>query len=257
MLNYMRSECYRTFRRKYLYAFSGTCALIVLGSTLLSFFGNRQTADAGSWLHMEAMLDMLALFLPTLGLYAVLLTMDLAFSGEYKSLTLKNTVSFGVPRATVYFGKLLTAVLYSVIVLAVVLLSFFGFGILFLGIGAAAYFQEVVRELGWGLLGAFPLWVAALSLANLLMFAIRSGTGASFAYMGLMLLTGTVLDLLDLLGYSVFGVMKGWLISTQLGNLYGTVGHWDQIAAAWGSGFVYTAVFCLIGYGIFRRMEIK
>ena len=116
------------------------------------------------------------------------------------------------------------------------LLSFFGFGILFLGIGDAAYFQEVVRELGWGLLGAFPLWVAALSLANLLMFAIRSGTGASFAYMGLMLLTGTVLDLLDLLGYSVFGVMKGWLISTQLGNLYGTVGHWEQIAAAWGSG---------------------
>lgn len=257
LLNYMHSECYRTFHRKYLYVFSGVCMLIIFGSTLLSYFGSRQSQNAQEWLRVETVLDMLAVFLPTLGLYAVLLTADIAFSGEHKSLTLKNVVSFGVSRAAIYFGKLLTAVLYSAIVLAVVLLSFSGFGLLLLGVENAACFREAVLELGWGLLGAFPLWVAALSLANLLLFVIRSGTGASFAYMGIMLLSGTVLDLLELLGYPVFRTMKGWLISTQLGNFYGSVGNWMRIAAAWGSGLVYTVGFCLIGYGIFRKMEIK
>ncbi len=49
LLNYMHSECYRTFHRKYLYVFSGVCMLIIFGSTLLSYFGSRQSQNAQEW----------------------------------------------------------------------------------------------------------------------------------------------------------------------------------------------------------------
>ena len=251
MWNYLKSECYRTFHRKYLYVFAGICVLTALGVCALFGSGDEQGLPA------EIILSIVTAYLPTLGEFALLLMMNLAFSGEHKHLTLKNTVSFGVSRGTIYFGKLLTAWLYSAIVLAAVIAAFLGFGILLSGIESTYELQKALETLGWMLLEALPLWTAALSLAAMLMFLIPSEVGAIFCYLGLMIGTGIVLSILNTAGYSVFGDIREFLISTQLSNVPGAIGDWDHMALCWVSGLAYTAVFSLIGWGAFRKMEVR
>ena len=251
MLNYLKSECYRTFHRKYLYVFVGICALTALGVCVLFGAGDTQGLPA------EIVLSIVIAYLPVLGQFALLLMANLAFSGEHKHGTLKNTVSFGVSREIIYFGKLLTAWLYSAIVLAAVIGAFWGFGILLPGIESVYEFQKTMETLGWMLLEALPLWTAALSLAVMLMFLIPSEVGAIFCYLGLMTCTGIVLSILNTAGYSIFGEIREFLISTQLGNIPGTIGDWNQMMRCWISGLAYTAVFCLIGCGFFRKIEVR
>lgn len=251
MWNYLKSECYRTFHRKYLYVFAGICALIALGVCALFGAGDTQGLPA------EIILSIVTAYLPVLGQFALLLMANLAFSGEHKHATLKNTVSFGVPRWTIYFGKLLTAWIYSAIVLVAVVAAFLGFGMLLVGIESTYEFQKTMETLGWMLLEALPLWTAALSLAVMLMFLIPSEVGAIFCYLGLMTCTGLALSILNTAGYSIFGDMREFLISTQLSNLPSTIGNWSHMTRCWISGLAYTAVFCLIGCGVFRKIEVR
>ena len=258
-LLYLRSECWRTFRQKQMYIFSGACALVILGlMAMLWAIYQNSTSDVTEWaLYLDVLLDMLAAFLPSAGMFAVMITMDAAFSGEHKYQTMKNSISFGTSRLTIYLGKLLTAFLASLFVLAVVIASFLGFGYIFLGVGDGFCFQQSMRMLGWVLLGALPLWIAALSLMNLLLFAVRSETGAAFAYLGLMTMVGMGLSFLEVIGYPVFGEIERWLISSQLGSLYGSLGEWAVIWKAWGSGAACAIGFSLFGYWLFRKMEVR
>ena len=255
-LRYMKSECYRTAHRKVLYGFVGGCFLTLLALMLLGFFANRKEEPVMR-LHLEETFLLLRTVLPTMGMYAVLFTAHVAFADEHRQQTLKNTVSYGVPRGTVFFGKLLTALWYSVLVLAAVLAAILGLGVIFLGVGDLTEFLQGLGMLLWCLLGGLPLWIAALSLAVLLFSVIRTSVGASFLYLGLMTLTQVVLSVLGALGYSFFDQLRTRLISVQLGNASTIVGLGPQLIWAWGSGLVYTLVFCLAGWILFRRMEIK
>ena len=58
--------------------------------------------------------QMVALIL-SVGLYATLLTGDIVFSDQYKNNTLKNEVSYGVPRVRIYLGKLIVAILVAIV----------------------------------------------------------------------------------------------------------------------------------------------
>lgn len=256
-LRYIKSECYRTAHRKVLYGFVGGCWLALLAMMLVSFFANRDVAEPALRLHLEDTFPLISALLPTMGMYAILFTAHVAFADEHRQQTLKNTVSYGVPRGSVFFGKLLTGLWYSVLVLAAVMAAILGLGFLFLGVGDGEVFVRCFRGLLWCLLGSFPLWVAALSLAMMLFSVVRSSTGASFLYLGLVTLTQVALSILDEIGYSIFGRMKVWLISVQLSNACTIIDFGPQMARAWVSGAAYSLVFCLAGWAVFRRMEIK
>lgn len=255
---YLKSECYRTAHRKVLYGFTGGCILVIFLLLLFCVFSNQGIDEAYARLHLEDLLPLLSSMVPTLGMYAVLFTAHVAFGDEHKQQTLKNSVSSGVPRGTIYFGKLTTAFLYSVLVLAAIFLAVFGLGALMLGVWDGEDFLMNLRGLFWSMLGSLPLWLGALSLAILLFTRIRSGAGASFLYLGAVTLIGWMLSLLELIGYSVFGTIHKWLISTQLGNICYVTGFDSQLlAGAWISGLLYTLVFSAAGWLMFRKMEIK
>ena len=160
-LRYIKSECYRTAHRKVLYGFVGGCWLALLAMMLVSFSANRDVAEPALRLHLEDTFPLISALLPTMGMYAILFTAHVAFADEHRQQTLKNTVSYGVPRGSVFFGKLLTGLWYSVLVLAAVMAAILGLGFLFLGVGDGEVFARCFRGLLWCLLGSFPLWVAA------------------------------------------------------------------------------------------------
>ena len=54
----------------------------------------------------------------SVGLYAPLITTDLVFSEQYKIGTLKNEISYGIPRSRIYLGKLVLEIAVAVLACA-------------------------------------------------------------------------------------------------------------------------------------------
>ena len=101
MRNYLAAECYKTFHRKYFYIVLAVCLgleLVLLGGCWLTLsWGNPNVTFSST--------AVLVPFLLGMGLCAPLITGDIVFSDQYKHNTLKNEVSYGVPRARIYLGK--------------------------------------------------------------------------------------------------------------------------------------------------------
>ena len=116
MLNYIRAEVYKLARRKYTWIFLGVMllleSLLVAAWTYTNFMGNHVDFYTGA---------IIVLSLLPMGFYAALLTSDIVFSEQYKHNTLKNEVSFGVPRGRIYLGKLLVQLGLSVVMCAVMI----------------------------------------------------------------------------------------------------------------------------------------
>lgn len=141
MLNYLRSEWYRTVRRKYLYFSVGV--VVLLAAAYFALIRFNQIAFG-----FEQMLPFLALLVPSTGFYAILLVNDAAFSDEHKHGTMKNTISYGVSRPAVYFGKLLNCLVFCILSLAALVALIIGAGILLGGVEDWQVFWENMEFLG-------------------------------------------------------------------------------------------------------------
>ena len=158
MADYLRAECTKAFRRKYLYIALLVClageSLLLLGSWLTYSWGNTNISFHSTAVMVAAILSF--------GLYATLITGDIVFSDQYKHNTLKNEVSYGLPRGRIYLGKLLVSMLVA-LAACVVLIGFYlgGCWLLFPHDGSDG---TVWSLLGYCLAGAFPLWLGGQAL---------------------------------------------------------------------------------------------
>lgn len=59
------------------------------------------------------------------------IVVDAVFSDEYKYGTLKNTISFGISRAEIYFGKLIVEIILMLVTIALVLVVYTASGLFF------------------------------------------------------------------------------------------------------------------------------
>ncbi|UQT50775.1 ABC transporter permease [Flavonifractor plautii] len=114
--------------------------------------------------------DGLSLLIPffTAGLYLAVVVADEVFSDQYKNDTLKNEVSFGLPRRRIYLGKLVTAAGIGLLLAFLTLLVYAVLCRVLLP-GAEGDWVQVQTFL-FRLLGALPLWMGALSLTVAAMF---------------------------------------------------------------------------------------
>lgn len=126
MLNYISSELYKTFRRKYT-----KIALVVIA--LLCIAGNalvRLTFSMAGTLN-SAYPFYLGIMLMPMCFALLTIVVDAVFSDEYKYGTLKNTISFGISRAEIYFGKLIVEIILMLVTIALVLVVYTASGLFF------------------------------------------------------------------------------------------------------------------------------
>ena len=157
MANYMRAELYKVLHRKYTYGF----LLVILLCEALLVAGWMFTNANGNDVGFESGAGMLPLML-AVGLYCTLLTGDIAFSDQYKFNTLKNEVSYGLPRVRIYLGKLLTACVTALVLCAIILAAYLGMCWVALPHGAAV--AETMSAVGYCILAALPVWFGAQAL---------------------------------------------------------------------------------------------
>lgn len=124
MLNYIKSEFYRIFHGKEIYALTAVFSgLAVLVNVILYLFG-RYTKDfqyGNIWYSLNNLSANMSILL----LSGMLVTAFL-FSDEYKNGTVKNVVSFGISRIRFFTGKCIVCALASVAIMVVVLSFFIG-----------------------------------------------------------------------------------------------------------------------------------
>ena len=254
MLNYLKGEFYKVFHRKSFYVFTGVISLLAIATNVLScFYGGLGQAE------IFDQILLMGLYYLVLPAYLVLLFTDWISGEESKNGTMKNAVSMGVSRSTIYISKFLVALAVSFLSAAAILLALYGSGWLLFAIGGGVS-MEYITYLLQGLMGALPRWMACVAMGICLNSIMRSNILAAFLSVGII----SILELpIMFLGkiWVGFEVLKPYTIMNQLGRLsmvaYPGVEAGSIVSTAALTGLVYLVFFFLLGLLVFRKKEIR
>jgi ABC-2 type transport system permease protein len=246
MLNYIRAELFRNFNRSYIWIYSGLLALLALmGNVIVKL-------EHVPRMNLAVLFDICVQML-VVPVFLVIAMIDMSTSEEQKNLTLKNVVSFGVSRTKIVVSKLIVSTVLSLVSAVIILVVFFGSGILLFGAGndTSIILDDTVR-----LLAALPLWIGAISVGTFLALFFNNNTVFSFVYVGLFLGLPQILDLLATYVSDKFRPAYDLMLTTQLGNLKGKLGD-NTLSNSILTGVIYIAVFAVISIVYMKKKEIK
>jgi len=259
MLNYIRAEFYKVFRRKYTWIALGI--LLALEALLVS--GYVFINHGGSHIDLAQALSSIFMMM-SMGCYMTLLTCDIVFAEQYKQSTLKNEVSFGLPRARIYLGKFIVQLVLSVLFL-VVMMAFY------VALSSLTLYHDpemdriALAALGQCILGSLPVWIGVQALSCACVFLINSSVAATFVSLGLFAVSATVVQISGLLlsphaiGQTLLKIYL-WMPTVMLDRLpeiVGTSEFGPYLGELCLTGAVWFAVSTVVGLFGFHRKEIK
>ena len=249
MVKYLNAECYKlTHRKNYLLGFFG----FLLGGIAAFLLLCKYNAGDG------ASLNFFLVNLPSLlttGLFLLLMISDMVFSDQYKFNTLKNEVSYGLPRLRIYFGKLIATGAAAVVFCLIIILFYTGVAaVLF---PAEEGLPEVLEYVGKFLLLSLPLWMGGLGFNYMLLFVMKVSNAATVVYMLVMALAGTVVDLLEMIQpklWNMLETIRDCLLTTPFNRMDVAA---EAIGHAWLVGMGWLVITTLIGITVFQKREIN
>ena len=251
MRNYLIAECYKVFRRKYLYL----TLLVVLALEGLLLWGCWLTSSWGNeGMNFYSAATMVAVML-SIGAYAPVLTCDMVFSEQYKQNTMKNEVAYGLPRVRIYLGKLAVSTLVSLLAAAVmVLLYVAGCWVL---LPHSDQDVTAFALIGYSLAGAFPLWLGAQEITMACYFLVRNTTLAAFVGIGLLGVVPGIFQALGLLFNPVFETVRQLMPTVMLEKLPNMAFQVDYVGLCWLVGIVLLVLSTAVGLVAFQKKEIR
>jgi ABC-type transport system involved in multi-copper enzyme maturation permease subunit len=185
----------------------------------------------------------------------------LVFGNEHSNHTMKNTVTYGIPRGNIYFGKIFVQIMYAIIAFAIIAGVHVSSSYLLLENSASNDLNIYIRTF----LACLPFFVFGLACANTFSFILEGSGGAVAASSGIMLAFPLVCNLLGM-KFEVFAEL-GKLLPANIINFThydaaaeAMIMYWDTSAGfanCWLYGMVQTIIIVTIGYLLFRRKEIK
>lgn len=219
MLRSIRAEWYKAVRRPYFPILFLTCTLLTVGAVYCLYLIKTQSPGITP-IGLPFALSLSPLGM-VLGLWLVAIGGDLVFSEQYKHHTLKNEVSFGIPRARIYLSRW------------------------------AAVFLVML------LLYAVLVAVYALSLIMAIYFLIASANMAAICYVALVLALPPLLDTLGKHISPFFQLLHHLTLSYQLDLLLNVqILDWALIGRCWLVGLGWTAAATALGLFCFSRREL-
>ncbi len=254
MLNYIKSELYKTTHRKYPYMVVGILSLICILVNILAASFIKKQPEMFSISMSEVLMVSTSMF--GMIYYAVIMIVDIVFSDEYKHQTLKNTVSFGINRTKIYLGKFISELIVAIVSLVIVTIVLILSSYIFLGSDGATT-VEAFKNFGAKLIAVFPLWVVGLAIANLLAFNIKNNNTLAFAYLGVVAVFPGIVSILANFK-PIFVKIQSILVSNQINFIKSQeIISSGDIAKSYVLGIVYVILLTAIGIVSFRKREIK
>ena len=192
--------------------------------------------------------DSLSLLTPffTVGLYLAVVVADEVFSDQYKNDTLKNEVSFGLPRRRIYLGKLVTAA---------------GIGLVLAFLTLLVYAVLCRVLLLFRLLGALPLWMGALSLTVAAMFNLAHTIPMMVGVLGCLGGLSSVLRMVMRTGVDWLArgaeMLYHLLLTAPMDVMEVPLWSPAWLGWTWGVGLLWTLGAAAAGLALFARRDIR
>ena len=254
MRAYLTAEWGKAVARPYYRIYLTVMAALAAALALIWWWTGREGMFQGSFG------ECLSLLIPffSAGIYLAVIVADAVFSDQYKAGTLKNEVSYGIPRWRIYLGKLLTAAAAGLLLVFLTLLAYAVLCRLFIPTGPEDW--KAIQAFLFCLLADLPLWLGALALTMAVMFNV--GQTIPVMVVVLLLLAG--------LGPVFRGMMRlagGWLagwaevlyrLTLTAPMDLGAVSLWDPayLLWCWGVGLLWSAGSTAVGLALFARRDI-
>ncbi|HHD2752949.1 TPA: ABC transporter permease [Clostridium perfringens] len=251
MLNLIKAELYKTSRRPFLYitiSLGFNLLIVVAGVAISNMMRKTSTVMDFSPLAFTAINFIGAIS------FMMLVFMDVPME-EYKENTLKNLVSSTLSREKIYLGKYIAQVIIFLImeiaaVITMIVTSYI-FGLV--GPNGFSDFLDVIYRL----LVAFPIYLSALALYDLITVIIKKETLAVVIILGIVSGVPIVFSILDSLYGGVFTLIYPYLLFNPLKELV-SIGLTNSII---GTniivGIVNTIVFLILGVLVMKKQEVK
>ena len=192
------------------------------------------------------------------GIYLAVIVADAVFSDQYKTGTLKNEVSYGLPRVRIYLGKLLTAAVAGLLLVFLTLLAYAVLCRLLIPAGPEDW--QAIQTFLFRLLAAVPLWLGALALTMAVMFNIAHTIPMMVIVLTILMGLGPTLR-------GMMGLGTGWLadwaevlyrLTLTAPMDLSAVSLWDPayLLWCWGVGLLWSAASTAVGLALFARRDI-
>lgn len=248
MLNYIRAELYRNFHRMYFWVFTGALAGFSLFITVVSKLNNA------SGMNMTAMLE-LTIALLAFPIFFAIPMIDISTSEENKNQTLRNVISFGMPRNVIVIAKVIVATLLCLVSAVIVLATLYGSAAVLFGVGPD--FALKAPDYISRILSALPLWIGAIAVGTFMTIVINNNNLFVFVYAGTFLMMPRIISLLSWLIWDKLSNIKSILITTGIDKLAAPVVTSQDKLNAVVMGIAYIIVFSVLSMIYFNKKEVK
>ena len=254
MKHYLTAEWGRAVARPYFRAFLLVLLALAAGLPLLWRFGLGDMFQGSFG-------DSLSLLTPffTVGLYLAVVVADEVFSDQYKNDTLKNEVSFGLPRRRIYLGKLVTAAGIGLLLAFLTLLVYAVLCRVLLP-GAVGDWVQIQTFL-FRLLGALPLWMGALSLTVAAMFNLAHTIPMMVVVLACLGGLSSVLRMVMRTGVDWLArgaeMLYHLLLTAPMDVMEVPLWSPAWLGWTWGVGLLWTLGAAAAGLALFARRDIR
>jgi ABC-type transport system involved in multi-copper enzyme maturation permease subunit len=174
---------------------------------------------------------------------------------------MKNSISYGISRGNIYFGKLLVEIVYAIFAFLIIAGLFIGSSYLLLENSHSKDFELLLKAS----FVALPLLLCALATTNCFLFIIEGTGGALTVIIGVLMAFPLISNFLGM-KFELFqkiGKILPWNLVNSISidfESYKMILPWEGDAGYynyWIFGIAQMALFILIGYVVFRKKEIK
>lgn len=247
MLIYMKKQFNWAAHNKRMYIFLIICVLgCVLSNIAMVFLQNFYGDREGTYAVNMFMFAIEAFIVPY---YLSFLIADMVFRDGYRKGHLKADMDDGGSKTQIYFGRFFLELVLTLIFVIAIMLTFWGCVYIFIGndgtLDKFAYTEFLGR-----VVDAFPLWVAGVSISNMLFFAFKRRL---YAFIGFLVIIVAIPQ--AIFHFAPTGFLSKILITPQFSFLpfYAT----REPLKYWIMGVVYSVLAASFGYMIFKKRSLE
>lgn len=258
MSSYIKSEIYRILRKRGTYLFIGICSLLLASSNLVLAIV-KQTDSSFSYATTQFSLSNLYTSM-LLVYYLCIMVAIMVFSNEHGNHTMKNTISYGIPRIKIYFGKFITEVMLAVVSFVIITGVHVLTAYLLLENSGPQHVEMLLRTF----LACLPLFLSALAVTNCFAFILESTGAAIGASCFIMVALPLIFSLLGM-RFDIFAKINS-ILPVNMINAMDFDNKNNKLVLSWVDngylkywmyGIGQMLIFVFTGLFIFKKKEIK
>ncbi|GKX27711.1 hypothetical protein SH1V18_01910 [Vallitalea longa] len=260
MINYMKSEMYRNVRTKGNYKFLfGLMGFVIFINVALGIYANSQVdfPYGNTNFSLSSLYSSL-----TVPMCLCLILCSTVFGQEYKCHTLKNSVSYGISRTHIYFGKLIMEIVISFINFICITGAYIISAYVMLEDSGPIYLENLFHAL----IGGIPLFIFSLVVAHSFLSIYDNERTTAMAVQWAIIVI-IIPNILALAGkkISICRTIASWMPWNLASSSYDRIANRMIMPVSTDEGFIkcYIAgiigsiIFLILGLVFFNKKEIK